>query len=147
MGEGLVGDVGAELSVGRSALKGQVAIDPDSEIITDTIVTAGNAGDASVATDLIDDLTTIAGSRSDNPSDDVEHDGDAAAGRPDDADSKKPTVYGDSSFGTGELHKHLEDHGLDDRCKTQQRGGRDACSIGTTSPWISSRTRSPVPTA
>ncbi len=37
-------------------MKGHVAVDPDSEIITDTIVTAGNAGDASVATDLIDDL-------------------------------------------------------------------------------------------
>ena len=36
--------------------KGHAAIDPDSEIITETVVTPGNAGDASVAEDLIADL-------------------------------------------------------------------------------------------
>jgi len=36
--------------------KGHCAIDPDSEIITETVVTPGNAGDASVADDLIADL-------------------------------------------------------------------------------------------
>ena len=36
--------------------KGHSAVDPDSEIITATKVTAGNAGDASVAKDLIADL-------------------------------------------------------------------------------------------
>jgi len=41
---------------GFDGYKGHVAIDPDSEIITDTAVTAGNAGDAGVAEDLIDDL-------------------------------------------------------------------------------------------
>ena len=34
---------------GFDGYKGHVAVDPDSEIITDTIVTPGNAGDASVA--------------------------------------------------------------------------------------------------
>ena len=33
-----------------------MAVDPDSEIITDTVVSAGNAEMPSVATDLIDDL-------------------------------------------------------------------------------------------
>jgi hypothetical protein len=41
---------------GFDGYKGHVAVDPDSEIITDTTVTPGNAGDATVATDLIDDL-------------------------------------------------------------------------------------------
>jgi hypothetical protein len=41
---------------GFDGFKGHVAIDPDSEIITDTKVTPGNAGDASVADELIDDL-------------------------------------------------------------------------------------------
>jgi hypothetical protein len=41
---------------GFDGYKGHVAIDPDSEIITDTAVTPGNAGDASVAEDLIEDL-------------------------------------------------------------------------------------------
>jgi len=36
--------------------KGHVAMDPDTEIITDTAVTPGNAGDGSVAEDLISDL-------------------------------------------------------------------------------------------
>jgi len=36
-----------------SALKGHIAIDLDSEIITATTVSAGNAGDASVAEALI----------------------------------------------------------------------------------------------
>jgi hypothetical protein len=41
---------------GFDGYKGHVAIDPDSEIVTDTAVTAANAGDASVAEALIDDL-------------------------------------------------------------------------------------------
>ena len=36
--------------------KGHVAVDPDSEVITSTVVTPGNAGDASVAADIIEDL-------------------------------------------------------------------------------------------
>jgi hypothetical protein len=45
---------------GFDGYKGHAAIDPDSEIITDTEVSAANAGDASVAADLIDDLTGAA---------------------------------------------------------------------------------------
>ncbi len=41
---------------GFDGYKGHVAIDPDSEIITETVVSAGNVGDASVAEELIDDL-------------------------------------------------------------------------------------------
>ena len=41
---------------GFDGYKGHVGIDPDSEIITATTVTAGNAGDASAAEDLITDL-------------------------------------------------------------------------------------------
>ena len=41
---------------GFDGYKGHVGIDPDSEIITATQVSAGNAGDASVAEDLIADL-------------------------------------------------------------------------------------------
>jgi hypothetical protein len=36
--------------------KGHIAIDPDSEIIAATVVSPGNAGDASVAEELIEDL-------------------------------------------------------------------------------------------
>ncbi|MGH9054811.1 MAG: transposase, partial [Acidimicrobiales bacterium] len=41
---------------GFDGYKGHAAIDPDSEIVTDTVVSAGNQGDASVAEELIDDL-------------------------------------------------------------------------------------------
>src|SRR5450759_271134 len=41
---------------GFDGFKGHVSIDPDTEIITATTVTAGNAGDTSVAEDLIQDL-------------------------------------------------------------------------------------------
>jgi Transposase DDE domain len=42
---------------GFDGYKASVALDPDSEIITDTEVSAANLGDAAVAADLIDDLT------------------------------------------------------------------------------------------
>ena len=41
---------------GFDGYKGHTALDPDSEIITATTVTPGNAGDASVAEDLVADL-------------------------------------------------------------------------------------------
>jgi len=50
---------------GFDGYKGHVAIDPDSEIITATTVTPGNAGDASAATDLIADLLTDAATTTD----------------------------------------------------------------------------------
>lgn len=46
---------------GFDGYKGHVAVDPDSEIITDTIVSPGNAGDASVAAELIGDLRDAGG--------------------------------------------------------------------------------------
>jgi hypothetical protein len=80
---------------GFDGYKGHVAVDPDSEIITDTIDTPGNAGDASVATDLIDDLL-----------DDDERGDDA-------------TVYGDSAYGTGEFQERLDDKDIASGCRTQ----------------------------
>ena len=77
--------------------KGHVAVDPDSEIITATTVTAANAGDASVAEDLIADLV----------------DGD------DGAEAERPKVYGDNAYGTGGFQSHLEDNDIDSGCKTQ----------------------------
>jgi hypothetical protein len=92
---------------GFDGYKGHVAIDPDSEIITDTVVTPGNAGDASVAQDLIDDLV------------------DTGAGvgeqqRSEAAGAGEPTVYGDNAYGTGEFHEYLAEGDITSRCKTQQ---------------------------
>lgn len=81
---------------GFDGYKGHVAVDPDSEIITDTVVSAGNAGDAGVAEDLIDDLL----------GDDI-------------AEADRPTVYGDAAYGAGEFLDRLAEEGVDSRCKTQ----------------------------
>ncbi|MFZ1588940.1 MULTISPECIES: transposase [Candidatus Neomicrothrix] len=92
--------------------KGHIAEDPDSEIITATIVTPGNVGDAAVANDLIDDIL---------PTDTDTHDGDG------DGDGEVPVVYGDSAYGTGGMQQALTDAGVESRCRTQQpvnRNGR-----------------------
>ena len=90
---------------GFDGYKGHVAVDPDSEIITNTVVTPGNAGDASVAAELIDDLL-----------DGDEHDDGA-------------TVFGDSAYGTGEFQQRLDDEDIASGCRTQPPcapGGRFA---------------------
>jgi IS5 family transposase len=77
--------------------KGHLALDPDAELITATAVTPGNAGDASVALDLLtDDL--------------------AAAVEP---GAAPLTVYGDAAYGTGAVLAALEAHGAVSRCKVQ----------------------------
>ena len=106
---------------GFDGYKAHVGIDPDSEIITATTVTAGNAGDASAAEDLISDLLDT----------DTEHP-DAQHGHGDEGDSggePAPTVYGDNAYGTGQLQERLERAGIESKCKTQQpvaTGGRFA---------------------
>jgi hypothetical protein len=103
--------------------KGHVAIDPDTEVITDTAVTPGNAGDASVAEDLIGDLLaeghTEAGSNRDDRADGQVVNSDGSGGGEPDEDAP-PTVYGDNAYGTGDFQRRLEDEGLDSRCKTQR---------------------------
>ncbi|MGA7271025.1 MAG: transposase [Acidimicrobiia bacterium] len=111
-------------SKGFDGYKGHVSVDPDSEIITDTVVTPGNAGDASVAEDLIDDLVD-----SDEPTDKTTRtgsdsydtdDGDSADG--DDQESSESggrTVYGDAAYGTSEFLDHLAESDITSRCKTQ----------------------------
>ena len=83
--------------------KGHIALDPDSEIVTATSVTPGNAGDAAVAPELLaDDLT---------------------AAEPD----APLTVYGDAAYGSGELLETLEQADAGIRIKVQPpaaQGGR-----------------------
>ena len=95
--------------------KGHVAVDPDTEIITNTVVTPGNAGDASVATDLIDDLVD----GEDKTTDEAGQTGvDTDSGDAED-ESGRPTVYGDAAYGTGEFLEHLAVADVTSRCKTQ----------------------------
>jgi hypothetical protein len=88
--------------------KGHIAIDPDSEIITNTTVGAANAGDAAVAESLISDVTSNRDGNEIQTSTDSDGDG---AGR--------PKVYGDAAYGTGEFLDVLAVNGIDSGCKTQ----------------------------
>ena len=91
---------------GFDGFKGHVGIDPDSEIITATTVTPGNAGDASAAEDLISDLL-------EESTADVSEPGPAS-------EADRGSVYGDNAYGTGQLHDRLERAGIESKCKTQQ---------------------------
>lgn len=90
-------------------------MDPDSEIITATTVTPGNAGDAGAAEDLIADLVE------DQPG----HAAPGAEPRPAEPSAGRGVgggqarVYGDNAYGTGEFHDRLRAAGIADRCKTQ----------------------------
>ena len=90
---------------GFDGYKGHIAIDPDSEIITATAVTAGNVADGRVAEQILPDVLApleAAGS----------HESDTS-------------VYGDASYGTGELVDRLEDAGIEANVKVQGAVGRD----------------------
>jgi hypothetical protein len=93
---------------GFDGYKGHIAIDPDSEVITDTVVSAGNVGDAAVAADLVSDLGK-------EPAPDAAP--DAVEGAEQD---RGPAVYGDAAYGSsGEFLDHLAGAGIESRCKTQ----------------------------
>jgi hypothetical protein len=101
--------------------KGHVALDPDSEIITTTVVSPGNAGDASVAEELIEDLLK---------GDEVvgEDLGDREDADPQTSEPERGSVYGDAAYGTGELQSRLEDAGIDSKLKTQPAVGKNGLS-------------------
>ncbi len=93
---------------GFDGYKGHLAVDPESELITHTTVTAGNVADGEVAGELITDLLEDAGAHDDAA--------DAAA----EASTGTPTVYGDSAYGSGAFQEVLEQHGVESRCRTQR---------------------------
>jgi IS5 family transposase len=92
--------------------KGHVAIDPDSEIITATVVTAGNVGDASVAQELIEDLLAATSNESDSDSEGPR-------------EQARATLYGDAAYGTGAVQSRLHDAGVESKCKTQPPGAKN----------------------
>ena len=94
---------------GFDGYKGHLAIDPESELITQKTVTVGNVADGDVAEELITDLLEDAG----------EHDvaDDPAA---EEGGGETPTVYGDSAYGSGAFQEVLEEHGIESRCRTQR---------------------------
>ncbi len=101
---------------GFDGYKGHVGIDPDSEIITATTVTAGNVGDAGAAATLLaDDLPETVADPAVGPFVGGEQD------TPGEQDSRGEalTVYGDAAYGAGELLQVLETAGVTVRCKVQ----------------------------
>ena len=105
--------------------KDHIAVDPDSEIVTATTVTPGNASDGSVATDLIDDL--LGDDHSDGDGDESSADEATDVVVPDNTEATgddTATVYGDSAYGTGGIQSRLEDEGIESKCKTQQPSAR-----------------------
>jgi hypothetical protein len=88
--------------------KGHVAVDPDSEIITDTTVGPANGGDADMTGRLTRDLDT-------HTDDD-----------PDDNDDDGPAIYGDAAYGSGDNLAELDRRGITPMVKVQppaSRGG------------------------
>jgi len=103
---------------GFDGYKGHLAIDPDTEIITATKVSAGNTGDAATAGELLaDDLKSTAASEVDGDADD-----DAGA------EAVEPlAVYGDAAYGAGELLAEFAEADVTVMCKVQSPnapGGR-----------------------
>lgn len=120
---------------GFDGYKGHIAVDPDSEIITATAVTAGNVGDAEPAEQLIKDVLSGNG----QPSEAMEHgcresfrDAGTLEPRLDsetaEALDQTPTlqassgpieVYGDAAYGTANLVEKLEAAAIEPNVKVQ----------------------------
>jgi Transposase DDE domain/Transposase domain (DUF772) len=89
---------------GFDGYKGHLAVDPDSEIVTATTVTAGNTGDAEAVPDLITDLT-----HPDTTTNNADAYGDAGGA----------AVYGDAAYGAGEVLNLLDQAGIEVKTKVQ----------------------------
>lgn len=96
--------------------KGHVAIDPDSEIITDTAVGPANAGDATMTAALTADLD-----HQDQHDDHHDRDGDGDGG----GQPGRPAVYGDAAYGSGDNLADLDARGITPMVKVQPPARRD----------------------
>jgi IS5 family transposase len=108
---------------GFDGYKGHVAVDPDSELIVSTTVTAGNVGDAGAAEDLLAaDLDS-----NETEADESEETAAAEQAGAQTSEGERLSVYGDSAYGSGELLARLEQADAEINCKVQQPvapGGR-----------------------
>lgn len=115
---------------GFDGYKGHVAVDPDSELITATTVTAGNIGDARAAEDLLaGDLPSRAPVAADEPATELPENADRPTDDDDGRSDERLAVYGDSAYGAGALLDSLEEADADIMCKVQPPvapGGRYA---------------------
>ncbi|WP_454778562.1 transposase [Georgenia muralis] len=125
---------------GFDGYKGHVGIDPDTEIITATTVTAGNTGDAGPAKDLLAGDLPPAPDAPDAPDAapaDADADADAAG-----AGAGPLAVYGDAAYGSGALVADLEAAGARVMVKVQPpaapagRFAKDRFVIDTTAATV-----------
>jgi len=100
---------------GFDGYKGHIAVDAESEIITATEVTAGNAGDASAAEVLLADVLTTT----------TDEAAPSEATSEATSDETKPVVYGDASYGTADLVEKLESAGVEPNVKVQPPTARE----------------------
>jgi len=107
---------------GYDGYKGHLAIDPDSELITATTVTAGNSGDAVVVAELLaEDLPAapVVDQTRSAPRDVTAVSAELPAGADTLSDEQPLTVYGDAAYGAGEVLDLLHTAGAEKRCKVQ----------------------------
>jgi len=98
---------------GFDGYKGHVAVDPDSELIVSTTVTAGNVGDGqAVAALLAGELA-----RADDPC--AEDDSPVGSESPATPADGPLLVYGDSAYGAGSVLDTLEHASAEIMCKVQ----------------------------
>ncbi len=102
---------------GFDGYKGHIAIDPDSEVITATEVTAGNVADGSAAEAVLADILTPAESAA-SPSAGAEQPA-AQSLTGGAAETERAEVYGDASYGTATLVERLEEAGVEPNVKVQ----------------------------
>lgn len=102
---------------GFDGYKGHVAVDPDSEIITATTVTAGNAGDGSVAAELTNAvLAQPVAESTTEPAKDATQMNETVAP----AEACSPVeIYGDAAYGTAEFVEKVEAAGAEANVKVQ----------------------------
>ena len=114
---------------GFDGYKGHVAVDPDSELITATTVTAGNVGDGQAVDALL-------------ASELAEQDASDSGGERPAAPEEPLAVYGDSAYGAGSVLDALEQADAEIMCKVQSpnapagRYAKDAFQIDLTAGTV-----------
>jgi Transposase DDE domain len=98
---------------GFDGYKGHVAVDPDSELITATTVTAGNVGDGQAVDALLADELANA----EVPG--IEDEPPAGSERSPVTPAEPLSVYSDSAYGAGSVLDTLEQADAEIKCKVQ----------------------------
>ena len=98
---------------GFDGYKGHVSVEPDSELIVATHVTAGNVGDGQAVDALLADELANA----EDPS--SEHPPPAGSDQPLGTPTEPLSVYGDSAYGAGSVLNTLEQADANIMCKVQ----------------------------